>query len=191
MARLTQADRVYVGWRYAQVHPDPGPPPDRPAPPEPGPAAPPVRQPGEHMAALPLRIVFGGALCGVVLFLLCAVAGVLPWAFAGVALLACAVIIAITGGSLWRDERAVRERIAHQRDAEERRRAEAERKRDAAEKAYAKARTEWERRQSAYESQREWYPVAVPPGVDRWTSSAAPWPAGPRPSPPWARPVSP
>ncbi|XRQ10872.1 hypothetical protein ACN3XK_08240, partial [Actinomadura welshii] len=167
MARLTQADRVYVGWRYAQVHPDPGPPPDRPEPPEPAPAAPPARQPGEHMAALPLRVVFGGALSGVVLFLLCGVAGVIPWAFAGVALLACALIIAITGGSLWRDERAVRERMAQQRAAEERRRAESERKRAADEKAYAEARSDWERRLSAYESQREWYPVAVPPGVDR------------------------
>ncbi|MGP4027587.1 hypothetical protein [Actinomadura sp. 3N407] len=167
MARLTQADRVYVGWRYAQVHPDPGPPPDRPRQPEPAPAPQPARQPGEHMAALPLRIVFGGALGGVVLFLLCGVVGVVPWPFAGVAMLACTVIIGITGGTLWRDERGVRERIAHERDAEERRRAASERERDAAEKAYAEARSEWERRQSAYESQREWYPVAVPPGVDR------------------------
>lgn len=167
MARLTQADRVYVGWRYAQVHPDPGPPPERPDPPEPGPAPPPERRPGEHMAALPLRIVFGGALCGVLLFLLCGLTGVIPWAFAGVGLLACAVIIAITGGFLWRDEMAVRERIAQERDAAERRRAEAERKRAAAEKAYAKAKADWERRRAAYESQREWYPVAVPPGVDR------------------------
>src|SRR5690606_12759856 len=167
MARLTQADRVYVGWRYAQVHPDPGPPPERPDPPEPGPAPPPERRPGEHMAALPLRIVFGGALCGVLLFVLCGLTGVIPWAFAGVGVLACAVIIAITGGFLWRDEMAVRERIAQERDAAERRRAEAERKRAAAEKAYAKAKADWERRRAAYESQREWYPVAVPPGVDR------------------------
>ena len=167
MARLTQPDRVYVGWRYAQVHPDPGPPPSRPKQPEQSPSPPPARQPGEHMAALPLRIVFGGGLFGVVLFLLCGVAGILPWKFASVALLACAAIIGIAGMSLWRDERAVRERIAQQRDEEERKRAERERKRAAAEREYAKARSEWERRQSAYESQREWYPVAVPPGVDR------------------------
>ncbi len=28
---LPPADRVYLGWEYAQVHPDPGPPPPRPA----------------------------------------------------------------------------------------------------------------------------------------------------------------
>src|ERR687896_557037 len=32
--RLRHFDRVYVGWRYAQIHPEPGPPPRRPAPPE-------------------------------------------------------------------------------------------------------------------------------------------------------------
>src|SRR5690606_41667393 len=98
MARLTQADRVYVGWRYAQVHPDPGPPPERPDPPEPGPAPPPERRPGEHMAALPLRIVFGGALCGVLLFVLCGLTGVIPRAVAGVGVLACAATIALTVG---------------------------------------------------------------------------------------------
>src|ERR1700731_2785924 len=28
--RLTQPEQVYVGWRYAQLHEDPGPPPQRP-----------------------------------------------------------------------------------------------------------------------------------------------------------------
>ncbi|MFA1537703.1 hypothetical protein [Actinomadura monticuli] len=167
MARLTQADRVHVGWRYAQVHPDPGPPPDAPARPDRVPLAPPVRRPGEHMAGRPLRIAVGGTIVFVVLFLVCGLFGVIPWAFAGVALLACLVVLVIVGGGLWRDERGVRERLAQERFQEERLRAERERERESAEKAYAKARAEWERRRAAYESQREWYPVAVPPGVDR------------------------
>ncbi|WP_339156511.1 hypothetical protein [Actinomadura luteofluorescens] len=167
MARLTQADRVYVGWRYAQMHPDPGPPPDRPEEPARPPLPPPARRPGEDMAGKPLRIAFGGTLVFVGLFLVCGAAGVIPWAFAIVALLACCVVLAITGGALWRDERGVRERLAHERDAEARDRAARERARRKADEAYAKERAEWERRQSAYESQREWYPVAVPPGVDR------------------------
>ncbi len=167
MARLTQADRVHVGWRYVQVHPDPGPPPERPEQPERAPLPPQGRRPAEHMAGRPLRIAFGGTVAFVGLFLLCGIVGVIPWAFAGVALLACAIVLGITGGGLWRDERGVRERLALERDEEERRRAARERERDAAEKAYAKARAEWESRRAAYESQREWYPVAVPPGVDR------------------------
>ncbi|MBO2460194.1 hypothetical protein [Actinomadura violacea] len=167
MARLTQADRVYVGWRYAQLHPDPGPPPGVPEPAERPPAGPPARRPGEHLAAHPLRLATGGTLAGVALFLACGIAGMLPWAFAGVALLACAVVLAITGGALWRDERAVRERLAGERERTEREQARRARERDAAQRAYDDARREWERRHRAYESQREWYPVAVPPGVDR------------------------
>ncbi|MFA1550863.1 hypothetical protein [Actinomadura chokoriensis] len=167
MARLTQADRVHVGWRYAQVHPDPGPPPDPPERPEQAPLPPPARRPGEHMAGRPLRIAVGGTLVFAVLFLLCGAVGVIPWAFAGVALFACLVVLAITGGGLWRDERGVRERLAQERYEEERRSAARASEREAAEKAYAQARAEWERRRAAYESQREWYPVAVPPGVDR------------------------
>ncbi|MWA07237.1 hypothetical protein F8568_044290 [Actinomadura sp. LD22] len=167
MARLTQADRVYVGWRYAQVHPDPGPPPVLPEPAERPPAGPPARRPGEHLTARPLRIATGGTFAGVALFLGCGVAGLLPWAFAGVALLACAVVLAITGGALWRDGQAVRERLADERDRAAREQARRARERAAAQRAYDEARREWERRHRAYESQREWYPVAVPPGVDR------------------------
>ncbi|CNE28863.1 Uncharacterised protein [Mycobacterium tuberculosis] len=167
MARLTQADRVHVGWRYAQVHPDPGPPPAPPEQRERAPLPPPARRPAEHMAGRPLRIVVGGTIAFTVLFLVCGLLGIIPWAFAGVALLACLVILGFTGGGLWRDERGVRARLAQERDEEERQRAARRREREAAEKAYAEARAEWERRQAAYEGQREWYPVAVPPGVDR------------------------
>lgn len=168
MARFTQADRVYVGWRYAQVHPDPGPPP--PAPPRPaGPAprASPARRPGEHMAARPLRIAAGGTGVGVLLFLGCGVAGVLPWAFALVALLACVLVLGITGRSLWQDERAVRARIAEELARGEREEAARDRELRAAQRAHEDAYRDWERRHREYEDQREWYPVAVPPGVDR------------------------
>ncbi|MFP3962594.1 hypothetical protein SMC26_09720 [Actinomadura fulvescens] len=169
MARLTQADRVYVGWRYAQVHPDPGPPPTPPesAGPEPAPGGVAGRMPAEHLAGRPLRITSVGAGVGMTLFLLCGLAGVLPWAFAVVALLACGVVLGITGSALWRDERAVRERIAQARALDDREREAWRRARDAAEKEYAAALADWERRQRAYDDQREWYPVAVPPGVDR------------------------
>ncbi|MEU8345898.1 hypothetical protein AB0C74_29720 [Spirillospora sp. NPDC048832] len=167
MARLTQADRVHVGWRYAQVHPDPGPPPEAPERPGAAPLPPPARRPGEDMAGRPLRIAVGGTVVFIALFLVCGLLGVIPWAFAGVALLACLVVLGITGGGLWRDERGVRARLAQERSEEERQRAAQAREREAAEKEYAKARAEWERRHAAYEGQREWYPVAVPPGVDR------------------------
>ncbi|GAA4130181.1 hypothetical protein [Actinomadura keratinilytica] len=166
--RLIQADRVYVGWRYAQVHPDPGPPPEPPEParPEPPPAVP-VPRPVEHMAGRPLRMAAGATGVGVALFVGCGLAGVLPWAFAGVALLACAIILGITGSALWREERAIRARLAAERDRLERLRAERRRREEAAAREHEAAYRDWERRRRAYDSQREWYPVAVPPGVDR------------------------
>ncbi|MFB4317444.1 hypothetical protein [Actinomadura sp. 21ATH] len=168
MARFVQADRVYVGWRYAQVHPDPGPPPGRPEPLEPAPAVPVAeRRPGEYLAVRPLRIAAYGAGVGIVLFLLCWVLGVLPWAFAAAAMCACVAVVGITGYLLWQDERAVRARIVRERLRGERERAAWQRRRDAAESEYVGAYEEWERRQREYAGQREWYPVAVPPDVDR------------------------
>lgn len=170
MARLIQADRVYVGWRYAQVQTDPGPAPTRPEQHDGGPsthAVPQLRTPVENMSVRPLRMATGGTGVGVALFLVCGIAGVLPWAFAGVALLACAVVLAITGSALRRDERAVRARLDQARAVGERERAAKRRERDAADKEHEAAYRDWERRRRAFDSQREWYPVAVPPGVDR------------------------
>ncbi len=167
MTRFIQADRVYVGWRYAQVHPDPGPPPVPPTHP-PGPSAATVtRAPGDQFVGRPLRIAAGGAVAGISLFLLIAVAGVLPWAFALVALVACAVVLGITGSALWRDERAARARVAAQRARDDAARTAHERVVSEAEAVYAEKLRAWEERRRAYEGQREWYPVAVPPGVDR------------------------
>ncbi|MFC9973724.1 hypothetical protein ACFVH6_22790 [Spirillospora sp. NPDC127200] len=167
MTRFVQADRVYVGWRYAQVHPDPGPPPAAPEPPSSVPPVPPMRRPGETMAGRPLRIAAVGTGVGAALFLLCGALGVLPWAFALVALVACAGVLGITGTALWRDERGVRARLAEERETRRRDHQAAELARAEAEKRHRAAYRDWERRRRAYEDQREWYPVAVPPGVDR------------------------
>ncbi|WP_258573393.1 hypothetical protein [Actinomadura parmotrematis] len=167
VARFIQPDRVYVGWRYAQVHPDPGPPPAAPDPAGPAPAPPPARRPAEHMVGRPLRAMAYGAAGSAALLLLIALLGWLPWAFAAVGLLACAGIAGIAVSALWRDERGVRDRLARERAAAERDREERARARRRAERDHTAAYREWERRRDDYESQREWYPVAVPPGVDR------------------------
>jgi hypothetical protein len=167
MARFVQADRVYVGWRYAQVHADPGPPPRRPEPPEPVPAPVLERRPAEYLAGRPLRIASMGGGVGMGLFLLCGALGVMPWVFAAVAVAACAAMLGITGHAWWQEERAVRARLTQERLRSERARARWQRERDAAEERYRDAYREWEERQRAYAGQREWYPVAVPPDVDR------------------------
>jgi hypothetical protein len=168
--RLTDADRVYVGWHYAQVHTDPGPPPRRPRPPE-------VEQISEAWLAAqrheerllnrPLRIAAAGTGVGVLVFVLVATMGLLPWMFAGVGLVACAFILLITGYGIWQSERALRSRVNEERARLERQRQTRQRRLDAAHKEHARAYRAWERRRQAYETQHEWYPVSVPPGVDR------------------------
>ncbi|WP_245536962.1 hypothetical protein [Thermomonospora curvata] len=161
---------MYVGWRYAQVHPDPGPPPPRPEPIDDPPDDPlrdvhvRVRSP---MLDRPVKIiatgtgVFGG------LVLACGLLGVLPWKFAGVGLLACLVVLGITGYQSWQSERALRARLRQERERIDRERQARERRLLAAQAEHAAAYREWERRRRAYENQREWYPVAVPPEADR------------------------
>ncbi|MEV5570993.1 hypothetical protein AB0L06_13170 [Spirillospora sp. NPDC052269] len=176
---MVQADRLYVGWRYAQVHQDPGPPPtpDEPEPPRPedGRDGPDGRSPyattrvlsDDLLTGRPLRVIAAGGGAFAALIMLCAILGVLPWAFAGAGLVACAVVLGITGAPLWRSRqnalarneaeavRAARERIVREKE------------RAALARAHEDAQRAWERKRSAYEAQREWYPVAVPPGVDR------------------------
>lgn len=168
--RLIQPDRVYVGWRYAQVHPDPGPPPRRPQPPETA-TIDPLRsvhfRSRDNLLYRPLRITASGTGVGALLFLGCGVFGVIPWPFVAVGLLACVMILGITGYSIWQGERAVRARMKEERDRIEREREARDRKLFAAQEEHAAAYRAWEERRRAYESQQEWYPVAVPPGVDR------------------------
>jgi hypothetical protein len=168
--RLTQADRVYVGWHYAQVHPDPGPPPRRPRPPE----AEQISQSwlatqrrGENLLNRHLKVTAAGAGVGALIFILAWMSGLLHWAFAGVGLLACAVIILITGCTVYQSEMALRSRVNEERARLERQRESRQRKLNAAHEEHARAYREWDRRRKTYENQQEWYPVSVPPGVDR------------------------
>ncbi|MEV4256778.1 hypothetical protein AB0J52_26750, partial [Spirillospora sp. NPDC049652] len=174
-ARMVQADRLYVGWRYAQVHQDPGPPPSEPEPvrPEGGRPAYPAEYgaarglSADHLSGRPLRITAAGGAAFAALILVCAMTGVLPWSFAAAGLVACAGVLGITGTPLWRSRREARARIEAEAVRAERERAAREKERAAVARAHEDARRAWERKLSAYEAQREWYPVAVPPGVDR------------------------
>jgi hypothetical protein len=169
-ARLLQPGRVYVGWRYAQVHDDPGPPPKRPTPPE----SEQVdrewmlsQRQKENLLNRPLRMVAGAAGVGALLFIVAWVTGTLPWAFAGAGVVACAVIALITGYSIWQSEQALRARVAEERERFDRKEGERRRHLEAAHAEHARAYQEWQRRREAFESQHEWYAVTVPRGVDR------------------------
>ncbi|GAA2728895.1 hypothetical protein [Actinocorallia aurantiaca] len=163
-------DRVYVGWRYDQAHPDPGP---EPRPPYPYARNAPTwmeeaeQYQGETMRNRPLKYTAVGAGIGGLLFLALGFGDWLQWAFALVGLLACLIVIGITGWSVWQGEQAVRIRRRADRQRREHAQARLEQRRAEAEDGYALARRKWEEARAAYENQREWHPVTVPPGVDR------------------------
>lgn len=163
-------NRVYVGWRYDQAHPDPGPEPRRPSPP----AAErstwledAQRYEGETLLNRPLKFTAAGAALGAVLFLTCWLIGWLVWSFALVGLLACMLIIGITGWAIWQGDQAMRIRRRAERARRDREEARLEQHRAQAEDDYALARQKWLQRRTAFENQREWHPVTVPHGVDR------------------------
>jgi hypothetical protein len=118
-ARLLQPGRVYVGWRYAQVHDDPGPPPKRPTPPE----SEKVdrawlvsQRQKENLFNRPLKMVGVATGVGAVLFIAAGISGTLPWAFAIAGLVACAAVAGITGYSMWQSEKALRARMAEENE---------------------------------------------------------------------------
>ncbi len=169
-ARLLRPGRVYVGWRYAQVHDDPGPPPKRPTPPD-------VEYPDQELTAAqrreenllnrPLKIVAGAAGGGGVLFIVLGATGALPWMFAAAGLVACACVTFIIGYAIWQGEQALRRRQAEEQELLERRREERWRALEAAHAEHARAYQEWQHRREAFESQHEWYAVTLPQTVDR------------------------
>jgi hypothetical protein len=168
--RLTQPEQVYVGWRYAQLHEDPGPPPQRP--PAPEPEALDLERLAARRRAVNLmnRPAKGAAICAVVaacVFLASWAGHVMPGEFAGFALLACLAVVGILGYPIWQAERAIRTRVKEERQRISRMR-EARRRRIVAEAEQHRVEYEnWVRLRQVYDGQREWYPVAVPAGVDR------------------------
>jgi hypothetical protein len=168
--RLRHADRVYVGWRYAQVHPEPGPPPRRPQPLEA------VRISQEWLAEQrreenllnrPLKIAAAFTGVGVVLFLGAWASGVLLGMFAVVGLIACLFVFLITGYGIWQGEQALRSRVGEEEARLERERETRQRRLNSEHEAHEKAYREWQRRRDAYDHQQEWYPVPLPQSVDR------------------------
>lgn len=169
-ARLLQPGRVYVGWRYAQVHDDPGPPPKRPTPPESEQvdrAWVASQRQKENLLNRPLRIVAIAAGVGALVFIMTGATGTLPWAFAAAGLVACALVGLIPGYWIWQGEKALRARVEEEQGRYRRKEEERRRLLELAHAEHRQAYQDWQRRREAFESQHEWYAVTVPQGVDR------------------------
>jgi len=166
----SRAGRLSLGWQYATLHPAPGPSPRRPIPPEqerlnPDWAAAQRRE--ESLINRPLRAAFAvAAVIGVAAAVIGA-AGWLDVLIAGLVVICCALIAAVSGYALWQGERALRSRLADERARVGKLRAAQENRLFAWQAEHATQVREWQALRAAYERQKRWYAVRVPDEVHR------------------------
>jgi hypothetical protein len=167
---LRQADRVYLGWEYAVLHPHPGPPPRRPVPPgqerlDPGWVLAQRRE--ERRLSLPLR---AGAAASAGLAALTGTLGVLSALSPALTATVAAALVAGTvccARGVWRGARELRVRVAAEEQRVARARAVGERQLSGWQEEHAQRFRDWEARGRAFAAQRQWYGVALPTGIDR------------------------
>ncbi|MGH3320430.1 MAG: hypothetical protein ACRDN9_09650 [Streptosporangiaceae bacterium] len=163
-------DRVYLGWEYALVHPDPGPQPRRPTPPDYerlNPAWLQAQRREENQLHLPLKLI-AGTTGGLVV--LVAVLGALGFVDPVVTAIAAGLCLLLTGFAvygIWQGERALDIRVGDERTRLERLRADRDRQLFAAQEEHARHVQAWRERRIAYETQLQWYAVSLPREVDR------------------------
>lgn len=173
-AAQLQADRIYLGWQYVLLHPDPGPPPKRPARQD-------VEQPDfdvdpewirrerlqEDLLNRPVRIVRALMAGACALILAAAVAGWLHWRFALLGALATGGVAAVSSYTLFQGRRAARARLRARQEHLARLRRERDNENARAQREHAERYREWAERKAVYDNQLTWYAVAVPDEIDR------------------------
>ncbi|WP_171055643.1 MULTISPECIES: hypothetical protein [unclassified Nonomuraea] len=172
-----QADRIYLGWQYILLHPDPGPPPKRPSPVEEQPPTDeddPARletlrreRRQEDMLNRPVRRFRKSMLVVIALILAVAAAGYLAWSFALLGLVAAGGVAGICTYALLQGDRAVKHRVQEQQAEDERRRRQRDRELFRAQEEHAQRYREWQESKDRHDKQLTWYAVAVPDELDR------------------------
>jgi hypothetical protein len=164
------AERLYLGWQYAMLFPEPGPPPRRPVPPDqerlsPDWAAAQRRE--EHLLNRPLRAAFAIAVAVAVAAIALGAAGVLNDLVAGLGVICGTLVAAVSGYAIWQGKRALRGRMADEQDRIGRIREAQERRLFAGQAEHAMRVREWQSLRLAYEHQKRWYAVCPPGGIHR------------------------
>jgi hypothetical protein len=169
-ARALRADRVYLGWQYALVHPHPGPAPRRPTPPareqlNPGWVAAQRRE--QRRLDRPLEVLLGA---GVVLAAGLAALGVLGLLNPGltaVGMLAGLAGAVLAAREIRRSEQLMRTRVAGERSRVAKIAALQEARLFEWQARHAEQTRDWQTRRTAYEQQKHWYAVSLGSDVDR------------------------
>jgi hypothetical protein len=163
-------DRVYLGWQYALVHPDPGPPPRRPVPPEPeqfnlGWVAAQRRE--ENRLSRPLKLTIACCVALAALVVALAVAGVLNVALTGLGLATALAGAALGGRGLWHGEKDLRGRLEQEKQRVAQARAAQQSQLAGWQEEHARMSRDWQARGRAFGEQLQWYAVALPDVIDR------------------------
>jgi hypothetical protein len=169
-APALRADRVYLGWQYALVHPHPGPAPRRPTPPareqlNPGWVAAQRRE--QRRLDRPLEVLLGA---GVVLAAGLAALGVLGLLNPGltaVGMLAGLAGAVLAAREIRRSEQLMRTRVAGERSRVAKIAALQEARLFEWQARHAEQTRDWQTRRTAYEQQKHWYAVSLGSDVDR------------------------
>ena len=167
---MSRAGRVCLGWQYALLRPDPGPAPRRPVPPE----AEEVSQ--DWMAAqrreeglLDRPYLVAGAAA------LAAAGGVLALWQAGTVSLPLTVAVALAalavaarcGQVIRAGRRDLRARLAAEQHRVAVIKETQQQRMTARQESHARRFRDWQARRAAFDSQRQWYAVPLPDGIDR------------------------
>ncbi len=106
-----RTSRLCLGWQYAPPFPEPGPPPRRPTPPAQerlNPDWATAQRREESLLNRPLKAAFGVAVALGLTSLALGVVGVLNVLVAGLGVICCLLIAAVSGYAIWQGERALR-----------------------------------------------------------------------------------
>ncbi|MEV4891006.1 hypothetical protein ACIBHY_53515 [Nonomuraea sp. NPDC050547] len=175
-----QADRIYLGWQYVLLHPDPGPPPKRPSPigdtGEPADAGEQARvdtellrreKLQEDLLNRPVRIFRIFMIFLTLLIFTLALLGYLDWSFALIGFVAAGGVAGICSYALLQGDRAVRYRVLEQQARDDRVRQERDKELFRAQEEHAQRYREWQEVKDRHDRQVNWYAVAVPDEIDR------------------------
>lgn len=164
------ADRVYIGWQYALIHPHPGPSPRRPTPPEReqlNPAWVAAQRREENLLSRPLKAAFCGAIALAGALIALWAAGWLNPLLAGLGIIVCLPGAALAARGVWRGGQAVRTRVAEEQRKVDKIRALQETRLFEWQALHATQVRDWQARRAAYEGQKQWYAVSLGCDIDR------------------------
>jgi hypothetical protein len=168
-----QADRIYLGWQYALLYPDPGPPPKRPAR-EDGVVAPAPDDELAHRERIqkellnrPVRIFRTFMALVAAGLLVLGATQLLAWSFALLGLVATGGVAAICSLAIHQGDRTVNERVDQRREKARREQERRRREIVTAQEEHAAKYRDWADKKSRFDKQLTWYAVAVPDDIDR------------------------